>query len=276
MGKQRSRQLQDGRGFIKDGSVVGDRYTQRKQRGEDMVLNDQTIKRENYDFSWFHPTEAQNKILKNMAEKDCTLVDAPSGCGKSSTVIYQALKWLQSGYFNKIVFIKTGCQLGVDDVGFLGTNEAKFDYPLKAMRSIFEDFMSPEKLAMEEKLGRIEFMFPNWLGGSTFGSHKDGKTILIIDEMQWFTPDMVKLVLERPSDDCKTICMFDSDQRYSSKKRQDGAKDLLNRISTIEDGVRIIQEDLFGYTKLSTNENKRGALSRRITELYKNFDFDNQ
>ena len=276
MGKQRSRQLQDGRGFIKDGSVVGDRHTQRKHRGEDMVLNDQTIKRENYDFSWFHPTEAQNKILKNMAEKDCTLVDAPSGCGKSSTVIYQALKWLQSGYFNKIVFIKTPTQLGFDDVGFLGTNEAKFDYPLKAMRSIFEDFMSPEKLAMEEKLGRIEFMFPNWLGGSTFGSHKDGKTILIIDEMQWFTPDMVKLVLERPSDDCKTICMFDSDQRYSSKKRPDGAKDLLNRISTIEDGVRVIQEDLFGYTKLSTNENKRGALSRRITELYKNFDFDNQ
>ena len=197
-------------------------------------------------------------------------------CGKSTTVIYQALKWLQSGYFNKIVFIKTPTQLGFDDVGFLGTNEAKFDYPLKAMRSIFEDFMSPEKLAMEEKLGRIEFTFPNWLGGSTFGSHKDGKTIIIIDEMQWFTPDMVKLVLERPSDDCKTICMFDSDQRYSSKKRPDGAKDLLNRISTIEDGVRIIQEDLFGYTKLSTNENKRGALSRRITELYKNFDFDNQ
>ena len=27
MGRQRSRQLQDGRGFIKDGSVVGDRHT---------------------------------------------------------------------------------------------------------------------------------------------------------------------------------------------------------------------------------------------------------
>ena len=37
MGKQRSRQLQDGRGFIKDGSVVGDRHTQRKQRGEEMI-----------------------------------------------------------------------------------------------------------------------------------------------------------------------------------------------------------------------------------------------
>lgn len=272
MGKQRNRQVV--RQYMKEGKVVGDKYTQRQQRGEDLIRNDQTIKRENYDLSWFHPSQKQNEILKSMRTKDCTLVDAPSGCGKSTTVIYQALKWLQSGDFNKIVFIKTPTQLGVDDVGFIGTNEAKFDYPLKAMRSIFEDFMSSEKLAMEEKLGRIEFCFPNWLGGSTFGSYKDGKTILLIDEMQWFTPEMVKLVLERPTDDCKTVCMFDSNQRYSSKQRPDGAKDLLNRISVIENGDRIIQEGLFGYVKLDSNENKRGALSRRITELYKNLDFD--
>ena len=140
MGRQRSRQLQDGRGFIKDGSVVGDRHTQRKQRGEYMVRNDQTTKRENYDFSWFHPTEAQNKILKNMSEKACTLVDAPSGCGKSSTVIYQSLKWLQSGYFNKIVFIKTGCQLGVDDVGFLGTNENKRGALSRRITELYKNF----------------------------------------------------------------------------------------------------------------------------------------
>ena len=36
MGNQRSRQLQDGRGFIKDGSVVGDRHTQRLQYREEM------------------------------------------------------------------------------------------------------------------------------------------------------------------------------------------------------------------------------------------------
>lgn len=260
--------------ITRQGQIVGDKHVQRQSRGESMVNSDQATKREDYDLGWFHPSEGQNNILKSMRSKDCTLVDAPSGCGKSSTVIYQCLKWLKSGDFNKIVFIKTPTQLGFDDVGFIGTNEAKFDYPLKAMRSIFEDFMSPEKLAMEEKLGRIEFMFPNWLGGSTFGSHKDGKVLLIVDEMQWFTPDMVKMVLERPTDNCKTICMFDSNQRYSSKHRPDGAKDLLSRISVVKDDIRTVHEDLFGYVKLETNENKRGDLSKRITELYKNLDFD--
>ena len=39
MGKQCSRQLQDGRGFVKDGSVVGDRHTQRYK----MIGNGWTI-----------------------------------------------------------------------------------------------------------------------------------------------------------------------------------------------------------------------------------------
>ena len=43
MGKQRSRQLQDGRGFIKDGNVVGDRHTQRKRRGEEMIRTDLAV-----------------------------------------------------------------------------------------------------------------------------------------------------------------------------------------------------------------------------------------
>ena len=89
MGKQRNRQLQDGRGFIKDGSVVGDRHTQRSQRGEEMIRTDRDVNREDYNLGWFHPTKAQNEIIRNMLEKECTLVDAPSGCGKSTTVIYQ-------------------------------------------------------------------------------------------------------------------------------------------------------------------------------------------
>ena len=162
----------------------------------------------------------------------------------------------------------------MDDVGFLGTNEAKFDFPLIAMRSIFESFMSKEKLEMEEKKGRIEFMFPNWLGGQTF-SH----SIVIVDEMQWFNPEMVKLVLERCDASTKVVCLFDSKQRYANKQREDGANDLLNKVTIVnqETAIRTIKESesaLFSYVHLDHSENRRGALSKRITELYDNISFE--
>ena len=258
------------KGLVRQGSVVGDRHEQREERGNFQVISEKALAREDYDLSWFHPTASQNKIIQSMYEKECTLVDAPSGCGKSTTVIYQALKLLKTGDYRKIIFIKTPTQLGIDDVGYLGTNEAKFEFPLIAMRSIFTSFMSKEKLEMEEKRGKIEFMFPNWLGGQTFSS-----SIIIVDEMQWFTPEMVKLVLERADSSCKVVCMFDGKQRYANKQREDGSKLLVDKVTKVEeDGLRYSTEPLFGYVKMSHNENRRGALSKRITEIFDSLDFD--
>lgn len=256
--------------IVKQGLQVGDKHESRTARGTELVRSDREINREDYNIGWFHPTQAQNEIIRSMLEKPCTLVDSKSGCGKSTTVIYQALKMLKTGEYEKIVFIKTPTQLGVDDVGFLGTNEAKFDYPLAPMRGIFESFMSKEKLAMEEKRGKIEFLFPNWLGGATLS-----RSLILVDEFQWFTPEMAKLVLERADDTSKVVCMFDSKQRYASKQRPDGAKDLLDRVTKVdESGVRYVTESLFGYVKMDSSENRRGALSKRVTEIYDDLDFD--
>lgn len=266
MGKQRNK----AKSYMSQGQPVGDRHEVRQSRGEDMVRSDQSIRREDYDLSWFHPTQAQNAIIRSMLEKECTLVDAPSGCGKSTTVIYQALKWLKSGDYRKIIFIKSPSTLSLDEVGFLGTNEAKFDFPLMAMRSIFESFMSKEKLEMEEKLGRIEFMFPLWLGGQTFSN-----SLVLVDEMQWFDPATTKLVLERCDASCKVVCMFDGKQRYTTRWREDGSKFLVDKVTAVgEDGIRYVKEPLFGYVKMTHNENRRGALSKRITELFDDLDFD--
>ena len=191
-------------------------------------------------------------------------------CGKSTTVIHQALNWLKNGDYRKIIFIKSPSTLSMDEVGFLGTNEAKFDFPLMAMRSIFESFMSKEKLEMEEKRGVIEFMFPLWLGGQTFSN-----ALVLVDEMQWFDPATVKLVLERCDSTCKVVCMFDGKQRYTTKWRKDGSQFLVDKVTTLNsDNSRTVKEPLFGYVKLTHNENRRGALSKRITEMFDDLDFD--
>lgn len=257
--------------IVRNGQVVGEKKD-RAVRGEEQIRSDREIAREDYRLNWFHPTEKQKEIIESMNTKACTLVEGTSGVGKSTTAIWHALRLLQTRDYSKIIFIKTPTQLGIDDVGYLGTNEAKFDYPLMAMKSIFESFMSKEKLEMEEKRERINFMFPNWLGGMTFSN-----AIVLTDETQWMTPDMVKLILERCDDTTKVVCLFDSKQRYANKQRPDGASDLLNKISRFSEdkpNTRIITEDLFGYIKLDHSENRRGPLSRRITELYDNLDFD--
>lgn len=240
------------------------------KRGNEQLRSERETKSEDYDLSWFHPTQAQSDIIRSLSTKDCTLVDGASGTGKSTTIIYQALKWLKMGEYRKIIFIKSPTTLGMDEVGFLGTNEAKFEYPLMAMRSIFESFMSKEKLEMEEKRGRIEFMFPLWLGGQTFSN-----AFVIVDEMQWFNPEMVKLVLERCDSTCKVACMFDGKQRYSTKWREDGSKVLVDKVTDIDNhGNKYSIDPLFGYVKLTSSENHRGALSKRITELFDDLDFD--
>ena len=259
--------------LVRNGQVVGTKQ-ERHERGNEQLRAERDIAREEFNLSWFHPSIKQNEILASIDNTPCTLIDGRSGTGKSTTTIFKALKLVQSGKYRKIIFIKTPTQLGVDDVGFLGTNEAKFDFPLIAMRSIFESFMSKEKLEMEEKKGRIEFMFPNWLGGQTF-SH----SIVIVDEMQWFNPEMVKLVLERCDASTKVVCLFDSKQRYANKQREDGANDLLNKVTIVnqETAIRTIKENesaLFSYVHLDHSENRRGALSKRITELYDNISFE--
>lgn len=269
MAKRNNRARND---IVKNGQVVGEKI-ERAFRGEDQIKSDREIAREEYKLNWFHPTSKQKEIIDSINTKPCTLVEGTSGVGKSTTVIWHALRLLQTRDYQKIIFIKTPTQLGVDDVGFLGTNEAKFDYPLMAMKSIFQSFMSKEKLEMEEKRDKIQFTFPNWLGGITFSN-----SIVIVDEIQWFTPEMVKLVLERCDDTTKVICMFDSKQRYANKQRPDGARDLVNKITrpSKENSLeRVVVEDLFGYVKLSHNENRRGPLSKRITELYDDLTFEN-
>ena len=76
--------------------------------------------------------------------------------------------------------------------------------------------------------------------------------------------------MERVDDSCKLLILGDSLQRYSVKKRDDGFTDLLKRVTEVDEKGRYSVEPLFKYVELTTNENKRGAISKRVTEIYSN------
>lgn len=265
---RRRQQHKPPRVYYSQGQAIGDKHDQRKQRGESQVSSERVVCNEEYDLSWFKPSVAQKSIIYGMSNHICTIVEAPSGCGKSTTIIWQALKMMKTGKYDGIMFIKTPSTLGIDDLGALSTNEVKFDVHLEAMRSIFQTFMSKEKLEMEERLGRVEFKFPNWCGGETWKSK-----IIIVDENQWMTPEINKLILERITDDCCVVVAGNSKQRYSTKWRKDGFSDLIKRVTELDDdGNRVSNNELFHYAYLDHSENKRGDFSRFITENYENLD----
>ena len=240
-----------------------DKHQDREFRGIVQAVENAKSSNEKYNLAWFKPVGRQQDIVDAIDQYNWVGIQAPSGCGKTTTVVWKALNLLGKGY-RKIVFVKNPTEAGDDQIGFLTGNEgSKLEPHFDAMRGVFLDFMNKGKLESDEKNGNIQFKIPNFLLGATISD-----AIVILDECQTYSPNTLKLLMERVDDSCKLLILGDSFQRYSVKKRDDGFTDLLKRVTDIDDKGRYSVEPLFKYVELTTNENKRGAISKRVTEIY--------
>ena len=251
------------KGLVRQGSVVGDRHEQRELRGVSQEVEARKNSNEKYNLDWFKPSARQQDIVDAIDQYDWVGVQAPSGCGKTTTVVWKALSLLGKGY-RKIVFVKNPTEAGDDQIGFLtGGETSKLEPHFDSMRGVFLDFMNKGKLESDEKNLNIQFKIPNFLLGATISD-----AVVILDECQTYSPNTLKLLMERVDDSCKLIVLGDKNQKYSVKKRQDGFTDLIERITRVDEQGRDSIEPLFKYIELTSNENKRGAISKRVTELY--------
>lgn len=240
-----------------------DKHFDREIRGVQQEVESIKASTEKYNLSWFKPSGRQQDIVDAIDQYDWVGVQAPSGCGKTTTVVWKALNLLGKGY-RKIIFVKNPTEAGDDQIGFLTGNEgSKLEPHFDSMRGVFLDFMNKGKLESDEKNLNIQFKIPNFLLGATLSD-----AIVILDECQTYSPNTLKLLMERVDDSCKLICLGDKFQQYSVKKRADGFTDLLNRVTDVDEQGRYSIEPLFKYVELTTNENKRGAISKRVTEIY--------
>ncbi len=217
-----------------------------------------------WKLDWFVPTEKQQPIIESMRSNPLTIVRGTSGTGKTSTVIWQALQWVKSGEFKKIVFIKNPTEAGDDQIGYLkGEQEDKLKAHFHESRCIFQTFISRGKLECDESSGKIEFKIPNFLLGATLDD-----SIIIIDESQTMSPNTIKLLTERTGMNSIIVILGDPRQTYSVKKREDGLSDLISKVTKLEDGKLVSIEPLMGFVELPPAENKRSEISKRITEIY--------
>ncbi len=236
----------------------------REKLGNIQIVRDNIAKHEEYNLDWFIPTLKQTFIVNSMKVNALTAIQGSSGTGKSTTVIWQGLQDLRNGLYQKIVFIKTAAETCDDKIGFLsGSADEKLLAHFDSMRSIFQDFMSKEKLVMEEKRGYIEFTIPNFIAGKTLSN-----ALIIIDEAQLLSPKIAKLLMERAGEGSRIVIMGDKMQTYAKDKRVDGFSDFVHRITEVVECIRVSKKDNFGYVELGAGDNKRSALSRDIVSTY--------
>lgn len=254
-------------------SRKSERERTRLQKFQAMQANKEAMEQDKpdytgqWDLDWYKPNEHQSLIFECIDDEDVdvVLINAKSGSGKSTSAIWKALSDVRKGKYKQVMFVKTPAEYGDDQIGFLsGDKDQKLEKHFEVMRGIFYDFMPKTKLITDEKKGVIKFNIPNFLAGATLYN-----TILIIDEAQTMGPLTLKLLLERLGEGSKAFVLYDHDQCYSSKKRENGAKHLEDLVVERDNLDEVISvEEFFEYVEIPISANMRSRISRKVTELY--------
>jgi predicted ribonuclease YlaK len=217
-----------------------------------------------YKLDWFTPEGDQHLITEAMDNYELVLVDAPSGTGKSSTVLWKALSDYKQRKYQKVMLIKNPTEGGDDQIGYLsGDKSSKLEAQMQSMKGIFLQFMSAGKLENDIKNCNIVLDIPNYLLGSTFDD-----TLIILEEAQTMSPNTIKLCAERAGQNSKVVVVGDSKQRYSVKGRPDGLRDLIQKVTQEHAGYLIPKYANVGYIRMEASNNMRSSLSKFITEVY--------
>jgi predicted ribonuclease YlaK len=217
-----------------------------------------------YKLDWFTPEGSQHLITEAMDACELIVVDAPSGTGKSTTVLWKALNDYKQRKYQKVLLIKNPTEAGNDQIGFLsGDKTSKLEAHMESMKSIFLQFMSSGKLENDIKNENIVLDIPNYLLGRTFDD-----TLILLEEAQTMSPETVKLCAERAGQGSKVVVVGDSKQRYSVKGRKDGLRDLIEKVTQEHAGYLIPKYANVGYIRMESDNNMRSSLSKFITEIY--------
>jgi len=217
-----------------------------------------------YKLDWFTPEGDQHLITEAMDDCELIVVDAPSGTGKSTTVLWKALNDYKQRKYQKVLLIKNPTEAGNDQIGFLsGDKVSKLEAHMESMKSIFLQFMSAGKLENDIKNENIVLDIPNYLLGRTFDD-----TLILLEEAQTMSPETVKLCAERAGQGSKVVVVGDSKQRYSVKGRKDGLRDLIEKVTQDNAGQLIPKYANVGYIRMESSNNMRSSLSKFITEIY--------
>lgn len=187
-------------------------------------------------------TDNQARYLNSIKTNDVTLGLGPAGTGKTYVATAWAADQIATRQYGKLIITRPAIEAGEDSIGFLpGDMGEKMAPYMRPIFDVLNERIGSSHVEGMVASGRIEIAPLGFLRGWTF---KDA--IVILDEAQNTTPQMMKMFLTRLGEGSKLIVNGDIRQTdikgmnglYDAKKRLDGLTGVGQITFTRDDIVR--------------------------------------
>lgn len=211
----------------------------------------------------FTPTASQKELMNTIRANTLTFVDSPAGTGKSSTVLWHFAKEYLLDHKKEIVVIRTPVEFCDDKIGYLPSSlDAKLEVHFASAKKILEDFLGKGRVEADLDQ-RLHFKIPNFMLGATLTD-----SLVLIDEAQQLSPQILKLILERIGEGCKVIVAGDSNQLFDAKGKRNGLADAIDRFFKIDDGYIVPKYDDIGFHEFAVSEIMRSQIVKTVVTAY--------
>lgn len=211
----------------------------------------------------FTPTASQKELINTVRANTLTFVDSPAGSGKSSTVLWHFAKEYVADKTKEIIIVRTPVEFCDDKIGYLPNSlEAKLEVHFASSKKILEDFLGKGRVAADMDQ-RIHFKIPNYLLGTTIND-----SLVLIDEAQQLSPQILKLLLERIGKGSKVVVAGDSNQLFDARGKRNGLADALERFFKFENEWIVPKFDDVGFHEFSVQEIMRSEICKTVVKAY--------
>ena len=243
----------------------------RSQQKRDPRLEQKPLHKEKYvketvnGLTQFKPTEKQRQMLDVIRYNTLSVVEAPAGTGKTSTVLWDYCQEYLRDPTKKIVVVRTPVEAAsLDKVGFLPNSlQEKCAPHFESTKRILEEFSGKNKVECDMDQ-RIFFKIPNYMVGSTIDN-----ALILIDEGQLMQPMIMKLILERLGLNSRCSVVGDASQIYANEreaKLRNGLSDMIYRF--FDDDMKPLYPDV-GYFSFDVEDVQRSEIVKTVISAYR-------
>lgn len=199
----------------------------------------------------------QKFLMKAIVEDnyDVVVVDAKAGSGKTLMAISGAMRLIDKGRYDKIVYVRNSIE-SIDkgaEVGFLSGNDEKFRIYNMALYDTLEFIARPKhkkKVTADQIEEEVELLQERYMIETLWPGEARGRTlsraVVILDEWQNSSPNTSQLILSRLDNSCKAIVIGSNNQidnMYLSK-HSSGLTFVQKQTKTISKHLRLFGVEL--------------------------------
>lgn len=229
----------------------------KRPNGELEILDGEKMSFDTFQLGDIRPLDpTQVFAFDSVMNNQITILKGSAGTGKTLIALAYALKGLEKGLFNRIVFFTNALETrDTKDIGALpGSKDDKL-MDTSVGNMLGSKFGSKDVVYNMIDDGTLEIYPMNFIRGMSI---PEG-TILILDEGQNTSISLMKLCLQRVEEDCKVIITGDTEAQVDRTS-----------FNGVRNGMRRVSEVLRGwgnYGEIQLDVIHRSALAERVEKM---------